>query len=168
MADSEGRIYILYRSAAGGGAERDMYLLSSRDHGNRFDGQRIQAWKITACPMSSASLFDRGSEVLAAWETKEEVYFARIDPQSGKLSSPVKPPGSARRKHPSVATNQHGETIVAWAEGTGWQKGGALAWQVFDRAGRPTGAEGRIEGDIPVWGLPAVVARTDGSFLIIH
>jgi hypothetical protein len=106
--------------------------------------------------------------VIAAWETKEEVYFSRIDRQSGRLSTPLKSPGKAGRKHGAVAGNSRGETILVWAEGTGWQRGGALAWQVFDRAGRPTDAKGRIDGGIPVWGLPAVVARSDGSFLIVH
>jgi hypothetical protein len=43
-----------------------------------------------------------------------------------------------------------------------------LAWQVFDRSGRPIGAEGRIQDGIPVWGLATVVARPDGGFTIIH
>jgi len=168
LADSRGRIYILYRTAAAAGAERDMYLLTSRDHGKHFDGQTIHPWKISACPMSSESLAEQGDTVIAAWQTKEEVYFARIDPKSGKLASPVKPPGNASRKFPAVAGNERGETILVWAEGTGWQKGGALAWQVFDRMGRPTDEKGRVEGGIPVWGMPTVVARPDGSFLIVH
>jgi hypothetical protein len=61
-----------------------------------------------------------------------------------------------------------GETILVWAEGTGWQKGGTLAWQVFDRSGRPTEMKGRVEGGIPTWGLATVVARPDESLLIIH
>jgi hypothetical protein len=65
------------------------------------------------------------------------------------------------------AGNAHGETILVWTEGTGWQKGGSLAWQVFDRSGRPIGSSGRIEGGVPVWGLATVVARPDGGFMII-
>jgi hypothetical protein len=66
-----------------------------------------------------------------------------------------------------VAFNARGEMIVAWTEGTGWERGGALAWQVYDRAGKPTGERGRVDGGIPVWGLPAVVG-TDRGFTIIH
>jgi hypothetical protein len=43
-----------------------------------------------------------------------------------------------------------------------------LAWQVFDRSGRPIGPEGRLEGGVPVWSLATVVARPDGGFTIIH
>ena len=57
---------------------------------------------------------------------------------------------------------------MAWTEGTGWQRGGALAWQVFDRSNRPTPDKGRIEGGIPVWSLPTAVTRPDGGFTIIH
>jgi hypothetical protein len=168
LADSQGRIYILYRGAGEGGAERDMYLLSSRDHGEHFDGNMIHPWKINGCPMSSASLAEQGDRVTSAWETNQQVYFARIDPGSGKLSPPAQPPGNADRKHPAVACNQRGETIVVWTEGTGWQKGGTLGWQLFDPDSRPTDRKGRVEGGIPVWGLPTVVARPDGSFLILH
>jgi hypothetical protein len=167
LADHRGRLYMLYRAATEG-TGRDMYLLTSGDHGDHFEGRMIHPWKFDACPMSSASLSESGADVLAAWETKEEVYFTRIDSKSRELSTPVKPPGDGRRKHPAVAGNDRGETILVWAEGTGWQKGGALAWRVFDRVGRPTGRNGRVEEGIPVWGLATVVARPDGSFLIVH
>jgi len=57
--------------------------------------------------------------------------------------------------------------LLAWIEGTGWQKGGALAWQIFDKHGNPTSVRGRVDGAIPVWGLPAAVA-TDSGFTIVH
>jgi hypothetical protein len=167
LADRRGGLYILYRAATGG-TGRDMYLLTSHDQGAHFEGRSVHPWKIEACPMSSAALAEGGQGILAAWETNQEVYFARIDPGSSKISPPIKPPGHAGRKHPAVASSPQGETILVWAEGTGWQKGGALAWQVFDRAGQPTKVRGRVERGITTWGLPTVVARPDGSFLIIH
>ena len=78
------------------------------------------------------------------------------------------PGGGGGRKHPAVAGNAEGETILVWAEGTGWKRGGDLAWQVFDRSGRPTDEKGRVEGGVPVWGLATVVARPDGGFTIIR
>jgi hypothetical protein len=39
---------------------------------------------------------------------------------------------------------------------------------VFDKTGKPTEDKGHIDDGIPVWGLPAVVADSDGKFLIIH
>jgi hypothetical protein len=57
--------------------------------------------------------------------------------------------------------------VLVWTEGTGWQKGGSLAWQVFDKTGKPSEEKGRMDRGIPVWGLPTVVA-TDEGFTIIH
>jgi hypothetical protein len=61
-----------------------------------------------------------------------------------------------------------GEIILVWAEGTGWQKGGALVWQVFDGSGRASDLKGRIDDGVQVWGLATVVARPDQGFTIIR
>ena len=117
--------------------------------------------------MSSESLFETPSGVLAAWETKGQVSYALVDPETLVPSRPVSPAGGGNRKHPAIAANAKGETIVVWAEDTGWNRGGSLAWQIFSpSAERPE--PGRVEGGIPVWGLPAVVALPDDRFLVIH
>jgi hypothetical protein len=71
-------------------------------------------------------------------------------------------------KHPALAVNVRSEVLLAWTEGTAWQRGGALAWQVFDASGRPSAESGRIEEGIPTWSLPAAVARPDGGFLLVQ
>ncbi len=167
LADAKGNLYVLYRTATNF-VGRDMFLLTSRAPGDRFSGNVVAPWNINVCPMSTESMANSPSGVLVAWETDRKISFARIDPESRKPSAPTSPPGNGDRKHPAVAGNAQGETILAWAEGTGWQKGGALAWQVFDRAGRPTQEKGRVDEGIPIWGLPTVVAKPDGGFLIIH
>lgn len=58
--------------------------------------------------------------------------------------------------------------ILVWTEGTGWNRGGALEWQVYDKTGKATSESGRRPGAIPVWGLPTVVAESDGRFTILH
>jgi hypothetical protein len=67
-----------------------------------------------------------------------------------------------------IAAGGDGETIVVWAEDTGWQRGGSLVWRIFDRSRRATRAMGRVNDGIPVWSLPSVVALPDGRFMIIH
>jgi hypothetical protein len=169
LVDARGTVYALYRAAQGqGGSERDMMLVWSRDRGAHFQGTSLAPWRIAACPMSSESLVETPSGVLAAWETQGKVAFARIDPESQTVAPPVAPPGGGDRKHPALAVNARGETILVWAEGTGWQRGGTLAWRIFDPTGRPTREAGRVEGGIPVWSFAAVVARPDGGFTIYH
>jgi hypothetical protein len=168
LADRDGALYLLYRAATEG-VDRDMYLLSSDDHAGHFRGGPLDAWRAEVCPMSSATLAESESGVLAAWETRGQVYFSRVNPRTHRPGPPSSPAGGrGNRKHPAVAGNARGETILVWTEGTGWQKGGSLAWQLFDRSGHPVGPEGRMEDGIPVWSLAPVVARPDGGFVIIH
>jgi hypothetical protein len=46
--------------------------------------------------------------------------------------------------------------LLSWTEGTGWQKGGESAWQLYDQAGRLLG-ETRRGPAAPVWSFAAVV-----------
>ncbi|MDR3639499.1 MAG: hypothetical protein P4L84_37205 [Isosphaeraceae bacterium] len=165
LASPDGVLYVLYRAATRG-TERDMMLLASRDRGRHFQGRSLQPWRVSVCPMSSETLAAApGGEVVAAWETAGQVSFARVN----RAAEPVSPAGRpGDRKHPAVALNERGDVLLAWTEGTGWQKGGHLAWQIFDSSGRPTAEKGRVRNGIPVWGLPTAVARPDGSFVIIH
>jgi hypothetical protein len=50
LADSRGGLFILYRAATGG-SDRDMHLLTSRDHGLHFEDRLIDRWRIDGCPM---------------------------------------------------------------------------------------------------------------------
>jgi hypothetical protein len=168
FADRRGSVYVLYRAATEG-VHRDMVLLTSRDRGGHFAGARIHPWKLNACPMSSESLAESGAGVLAAWETAGQVYFSRIDPSTGARSAPIAAPGSGTgRQHPAIAGDGQGRVLLAWTEGAGWQKGGSLAWQLYDKNGRPLEAKGRIAGAIPVWGLVSAIARPQGGFTILY
>jgi hypothetical protein len=167
FADRKGNVYVLFRSAARR-VQRDTYMLISQDKGSHFRGENLHPWKIEACPMSSYSFAEGPAYVLASWETNGQVYFARIDPTTGKTSAPVAAPGESReRKHPVVAGNKQGQILLAWTEGMGWERGGAVAWQVFDKEGKPTAEKGRAAG-VPVWSLVAVFPRKDGGFTIVY
>jgi hypothetical protein len=54
-----------------------------------------------------------------------------------------------------------------WTEGTGWQKGGSLAYQIYDAAGKPTGETKQLPG-IPTWSFAAAVRASDNSFSILY
>jgi len=166
FADRQGRVHLLYRAATGR-VDRDMYLLSSENRGKTFSGALLDKWNLNACPMSSAALADGANGLLAAWETQGQVYFASLDPKKQRTVSPIPAPGATgKRRHPVIAANSRGETMLVWTEGTGWKKGGSLAWQLYDSQGKPVDEKGAEQG-IPVWSFAAVVAEKDGSFTII-
>ena len=166
FADSQGNVFALYRGAAEK-VNRDVFLLASHNRGADFEVALSHPWKIETCVMSSASFSETTAGVLAAWESTDKVFFARVNPKTLKVSEPVSPPGVTKRKHPVAVGNAQGEVLLAWTEGTGWQKGGAVAWQLFDAKGQPTAEKGRADG-VPVWGLVAAVPQADGGFVIFY
>ena len=167
FADRRDNVYALYRSATEI-VHRDIYLLNSTDRGETFRGTDISEWNIGACTMSMENLSESPAGILAAWETMGNVYYGIINSSTGRMSAPIAAPGEAKgRKYPSVAGNSRGETLLAWAEGTKWGKGGSVAWQVFDKNGEPEGAAGRADG-VPPWSLVAAFARPDGGFTLVY
>ena len=158
---------MLFRSASTP-ADRDVFVLASSDGGQSFRGSRVQPWHIGSCPMTSMALATAGNRVYGAWETAGQVSFGAIDMAGARIPEPVAAPGpGGTRKHPRLAVNPRGETMMVWTEGTAWARGGSMAWQVFDSSGRPTSQKGSESG-IPVWSFGSTVSRPDGGFLIIY
>jgi hypothetical protein len=167
FVSSGGAIYGLYRSAREN-VHRDIYLLRSDDGARTFSTALLHPWNINACPMSSMSFVESGNEVFAAWETQTQVYFAPVSRGVDVARAAiVAPPGqNPKRKYPALARNSRGETLLAWADGAGWQRGGVLGWQLFDKSGRPSVACDTSRST-PVWSFPAVFVRPDESFVIV-
>jgi hypothetical protein len=166
-ADSRGAVYVLFRSARER-KHRDMQLLLSRDHGQSFQTQTLGLWQVDACPMSCESFAESEREVAVAWETRGQIEFTRINKQTGTVGKISAAPGKGgQRRLPALTFNSRGELLLTWTEGTGWNRGGAVAWQVYDASGKSLGEPGR-EGDLPVWSFAAAAARPDGSFEILY
>lgn len=164
FADTRGVLYILYRGATQI-VNRDEILIVSRDAGKSFQSIHSDPWKVGTCPMSSAAIAQSGKRVVTAWETAGQVHLGIVE--GGKMTR-VTPPGAAgKRKHPVITTNGKGEILLVWTEGTGWQRGGALAWQLFDKSGKPLDEKGRQDG-VPVWSFGAAYAKGDGSFVVLY
>ena len=164
FVDSKGTLSILYR-AAGDNVNRDSMLLASNDAGENFHSRKLDEWNIAACPMSSYALAQSSDQLLASWQTEEQVYFADVSEKTLKKTAA---PGEGKaRKHSTLAVGADSKTLFAWTEGTGWNRGGALAWQIYDKSGRTTGEKGRANG-VPVWGLLSAVARPDGGFWLFY
>lgn len=167
FADRAGNVTALYRSARES-IHRDIYLLRSTDRGNTFKGRLLHEWDINACPMSSMDFTESEDRVLAAWETGGQVYWASVTGRGNQKIEPVAAPSEGKgRKHPRLASNKKSEILLVWTEGTGWQRSGSLAWQVYDNAGRPTSTNGKIPG-VPAWSFAAPVAHPDGRFTIVY
>jgi len=164
FVDRKGGVFALYRSATES-VHRDIYLLISNDRGRTFQGKLLHKWNINACPMSSMDFAQNANMVVGAWETGGQVYWTRV---TGGTSDPIAAPGEGKvRKHPRLAVNEKSEVLLVWTEGTGWQKGGSLAYQIYDAAGKPIGAAKQIPG-IPTWSFVAAVPASDYGFSILY
>jgi hypothetical protein len=164
--DRQGALYLLYRTATHM-TERGMFLLVSVDKGRTFRGKRVDEWTLTSCPLSTASI-SGGDRKLAAWENNKQVYFASLDAKRTQKILPMAAPGeTGKRKHPSIAADASGNSLLVWVESEGWKKGGSLGWQLFDRNGKPLVEKGTADG-VPAYGLATALATPDGQFIIIY
>jgi hypothetical protein len=169
LVDGEGRLCLLYRGASEPTRRGMQWLVGGADGRDGFRGIELDVWRTPACPMSSAALALGRRGVLAGWEHENRVYFAQLDPASVKRTDPIPAPrsGDGAQKHPALAQNAKGEILVAWTEGTGWNKGGGLAWQVYTAEGQPVGGLTRKDG-VPRWSFISAVALPDNRFAIFY
>ena len=170
FASNASGLEVLYRAASADG-DRDVTLLRSKDRGRSFTSAVLGPWHVSSCPMSTMAL-GPGLEdsLIAMWETKGQVYHSSLPlSDTAHATAPIPVAGSgSNRKHPSYAVS-HGDNprlLMAWTEGTGWAKGGSLAWECLDLK---TGDSfcGRAEG-VPVWGGVAVAALGSERFAVIY
>ena len=162
-----GQVAITYRTATEK-VHRDMHLLISKNAGESFKVAVSDEWNIPTCAMSTFSMASSNEKFAAAWETEQQIKVAYRATNIGDFSKPITVPGQRKnQKHPTVAIRPDGQFLVAWAEGTGWQKGGQLAWQVFNADGSATAIAGR-SNDLPMWSVPMAVTLGNGDFCVIY
>lgn len=162
FADTGGTVRALYRSATEN-VHRDIYLITSQDRGRTFAGRKLDTWQINACPMSSMAFAEANGRIQGAWETGGHVYFEDLTSSNGM---PVAGTNEGKNsKHPRLAIMPDGDTVMAWTEGTGWARGGSLAWQLFDGTGKPLGEKHTAPG-IPTWSMAAVVPQPGGAVIL--
>ncbi len=160
-----GDTYVLFRGARTP-AQRDMAMLVALAGDDSFQRGFTDPWPVSNCPMSSAGIASQGGRAWAAWETNGRIQLARFSDGVWETKLPAVGPLQGA-KHPRIAINSRGEALVVWTEGTGWQKGGALAWQVFGVNGKPAAEKGRRDG-VPVWSYVTAYAQPDGTFVILY
>ena len=132
--------------------------------------REIAPQKIGTCVMSTAAFAPAAAgTVLASWETQGVVTWGSFDPTAGALPvARAVAKGQSGQKFPALAANGSGEVLVAWATGTGWNKGGGVAWQVSDSAGNTLAGRTGKAGGLPAWDGPAAFATPDGNFVIVY
>jgi hypothetical protein len=168
FAGDQGLLGIIYRSANLSG-NRDSVLLLSTNYGASFSATVLGQWRVSTCPMSTYTLGAAQGRWFGSWEMADQVYWAWIDPQNpGKASATPVGGVAAKRKHPAFASvgSPSGPSLVAWTEGTGWEQGGNLAWELFDGNGVEI-SSGHLPG-VPVWGSVAAIGEPDGSFTVLY
>jgi hypothetical protein len=157
----DGRLAVLYREETNN--ERDMYLVlwdQARGGTTRTRVGRTP-WKIDGCPMTYYTVArDRGG-FAAAWPTKGEIYFARLNGDGESLPpAEIKTPGRSGMRTGIIALSApDGGTLVAW------KKDEQLGWQLYDADGRPAGAPGAVKS--PGTGAAGVVGK-DGRFILFR
>ena len=138
---ADGRLAILYREETNN--ERDMYLALWDQAQNKVTKTRVSTtpWKIDTCPMTYYTVAATKDGYVAAWPTKGEIYFARLN-ADGSLRTPneIKTPGANGMRTGVLAlpTND-GRTLVAW------KKDQQLGWQLYDDRGRASGLPGSVK-----------------------
>ena len=156
----DGRLAVLYRERTDN--ERDMFVVISDPRGGAKPARRrISAtpWKIAACPMTYFTINRADFGYVAAWPTKGQVYFARLDPD-GRVLPPgeIRTPGtSGMRNHLLALSAPDGATLVAW------KNNDTLGWQLYDPKSEPQGQPGSTRSP---GGGAAGVALADGRFLV--
>jgi hypothetical protein len=158
---ADGKLAVLYREETNN--ERDMYLVLWDQDRNQVSRRRVSStlWKIDTCPMTYYSISRRQDGFVAAWPTKGQIYFARLDRQ-GHLLPPgeIKTPGIAGHRTGVLAlSGPGGSTLVAW------KKDDRMGWQLYDEKGQPSGSPGSVNS--PGNGIAGVVDK-DGRFLLFR
>ncbi|HEX7860842.1 MAG TPA: hypothetical protein VF773_10975 [Verrucomicrobiae bacterium] len=148
---ADGRVALLYREETDN--KRDMYLMLWNQKSNTVDRRRISQtdWLMPACPMTYYSITATTNGYLAAWPTKGEIYWARLN-VNGEVLAPgeIKTSGRNGMRTGLVPINgSNGRVLIAWNDGS------SLRWEAFDEGGRPIGQAGKTEtsgkGAAGVW-----------------
>ncbi len=156
----DGTQALLYREETNN--DRDIHLaLWKPNPGSEPARTRISdtPWKIAACPMTYFTVVPTEAGYLAAWPTKGEVFFARMDKDGAVL-----PPGEI--KTPATSGMRTGVLALGAPDGAtliAAKNKDVLTWQLYDAKGQPLGVAGTDAS--PGAGAAGVVLR-GGKFVL--
>ncbi len=162
--DPDGKLFGVFRQAKEK-TQRGTVYFGYGMLGNVSFEREIAPMQSGKCILSTFALGQAADARILGYETAGEV-FLNLIPKAGP--SRAKEISVGEGKHPSIAINAKGDILVARAVGTGWAKGGSIAWQIFDAAGEPKADQAGTANDLPAWSYPAAVAKPDGGFVIFY
>jgi hypothetical protein len=135
----DGNLAVLYREKAND--KRDMYIvILKKDGGQLHTRVSSTLWEVNACPMTYYAISSTKNGYIAAWPTKGEIYFTRMD-RNGKVVAPgeTKTPGRTGMRTGLIALEApDGQALIAW------KHQGELSWQLYSADGRPEGSPGSM------------------------
>jgi hypothetical protein len=157
---TDGSLAVLYREEKNN--QRDMYLVILKKDGQQ-SRTRISStlWEVNGCPMTYFGLSATKNGYVAAWPTRGEIYFARMD-RNGRVLSPgeVKTSGHSGMRTGLIALEApDGRSLIAW------NHQGQLSWQQYSPEGQPEGSP----RSVPTTGngVAGVVSRS-GKFILFQ
>ena len=135
----DGKVAMMYREETNN--DRDIYLaLWDQSRGLKLSRTRISTtpWNLPTCPMTYFSVTPTAAGYVAAWPTKGQIYFARMDKEGAVLPpGEIKTPGTNGMRTGVLALNaSDGSTLVSWKNNE------TLGWQLYDAGGQPQGSAG--------------------------
>ncbi|PCJ52113.1 MAG: hypothetical protein COA79_24560 [Planctomycetota bacterium] len=167
--DSNGNVYAVYRTATNN-KSRDINLLVSKSKGKKFGSKILDKWPLNRCPMSSMSFCENTDRMIIGWETNKQIKYTSVAKGSLKAKKVVSPNGGSKSgKHPVFAISSEGNILVVWTEGTGWKKGGSIAWQELDSSMKSISKTGRLPAGVSIWNFVASYFDAETkTFNILH
>lgn len=156
----DGSLAVLYREKTDD--KRDMYVVILKKDGQRLR-TRISStlWEVNACPMTYFGISPTQNGYVAAWPTKGEIYFTRLD-RNGRVMPPgeIKTPGRTGTRTGLLALEApDGKALIAW------KHKGEFSWQLYSREGRPEGSSSSIPSKGA--GVAGVVDKS-GKFILFQ
>ncbi len=157
---ADGKLALLYREETDN--ERDMFVVLSDQRGkNKPLRTRVSGtpWKLNGCPMTYFTITRTDTGYVAAWPTKGQIYFVRLD-KAGAVLPPgeIRTPGTSGMRNGLLALSaSDGATLIAW------KNEDRLGWQLYDAKIQPAGRSS--SEDSPGSGAAGVVLPS-GRFIL--
>jgi hypothetical protein len=162
VAVGEKAVHVMFRNSLAG--NRDIYVASSKDGGNRFAPAEkigLGSWKLNACPMDGGMLsVDEKGELATVWRRQEEVFT--VSKNGGKEEL------LGRGEQPWIANSKSGSVIV-WTTGREgdlfMRTSGAKQSRRIAEAARDPVVASSLNGERPI--IACSESKRDGQTVVM-